>query len=240
MADYLEAKPAGELLWPGCWPDRAAEMIEHDLAEARAAWIGAAATDKEKAARTKSDFLTYQNKAGEYADFHAQRHTYATVVYRTLPSKMGRDLVRHSTESLADRYTHFQEWDMAGAAASLPPVLQPEEREPPERQVATGTDATVALPGTAIIGPEKPSVDDAPAVISMASGNTRLQNLAKSSPTKGHFGAHRGTQPDAGTAREEKPQTLTGKAESVAGKADGARFERALGEAPEQFSRLPQ
>ena len=43
---------------------------------ARAEWIDDARNDEEKAEREKSDFLAYENEAGELFDFHATRHTY--------------------------------------------------------------------------------------------------------------------------------------------------------------------
>jgi site-specific recombinase XerC len=239
MAEYLEDRPAEELLWPGCWPDRAAEMMEHDLAEAKAAWIKEAPSDEEATKRLKSDFLAYQNKAGEYADFHAQRHTYATVVYRVLPSKMGRDLVRHSTESLADRYTHIHASDRGGAAASLPPILPPEDSTI-QRQLATGTDGRAAVRGTATKRPRKEApAEDRPDVISIGPAREPLQNLATGRVAGGHVGARGGTQQGTVETGPKKSQTIGGKAESVSSKADGARFERALESPPEQFRTLP-
>jgi hypothetical protein len=57
--------------------------------------------------RQRSDFLVYCDSSGRYADFHAQRHTYITLVGRNLPPKMAQLLARHSDYKTTERYTHI-------------------------------------------------------------------------------------------------------------------------------------
>lgn len=45
-----------------------ARRLKADLETARAAWVKAAKTPKQAAEREKSDFLSYQNRAGLVAD----------------------------------------------------------------------------------------------------------------------------------------------------------------------------
>jgi integrase len=66
LRDFLEGaerdeKPFGRL------PGNPARMLQCDLARARAAWIAEGQTGKEIEARTKTDFLTYEDHAGEVA-----------------------------------------------------------------------------------------------------------------------------------------------------------------------------
>ena len=53
-------------------------MLKHDLAAARAAWLGEAADPPERAEREGSDVLVYRDREGRVADFHALRHTFIT------------------------------------------------------------------------------------------------------------------------------------------------------------------
>ncbi len=242
LRDYLTNKPAGQPVWPSLRSDRTALILRGDLAEARAAWIAEAADDNERAERERSDFLAYQNAAGGYADFHAQRHTYATVVYSTLPGKIGRELVRHSSEALADRYTHLRVSDTGAAAASLPPVL-PEKPAGQESARATGTygrDGREQSPaGSALtkrsLGPDtQVSPTDRP-----AAGPVYLPIPTKTGDTAWHSMAQNDTTGTGGGAEEETPQVVVPSSQTLAGKADGEGFEPPLDFRPEQFSRLP-
>src|SRR5262249_5107210 len=55
---------------------RTSKMMRLDLERARVAWIAEAETPAERAKRGRSDFLTYRDEAGLYADFHSNRHTF--------------------------------------------------------------------------------------------------------------------------------------------------------------------
>jgi integrase/recombinase XerD len=76
-------------------------MLQRDLAAARAAWIREARTDGEREQREASDFLRYEDAAGQVADFHALRHTYISgIVAGGASVKTAQELARHSTPVL--------------------------------------------------------------------------------------------------------------------------------------------
>lgn len=210
---YLADCPTGERVWRGLQSDKTAKMLRADLEAARAAWIDEAKTDQEKEAREQSDFLAYQNAAGEYIDFHATRHTYATEVYKRVPGKLGRDLVRHSCERLADRYTHLGLRDLGEAASRLASLVPPRDDQGRQEARATGTDGK----------PRQPS--------------NSFPYLPKESGPKGHFEAQEGTGASKDLQSSDRPQVLALQPQTVTSQADGARFERASELPPKQFSR---
>ena len=55
-----------------------AKMLRADLEDARKAWIAKGATPTDRQERERSDFLSYRDRTGRVADFHAFRHTYIT------------------------------------------------------------------------------------------------------------------------------------------------------------------
>jgi integrase len=62
LRDYLMGKPRGERVWPGTWTDCSADMLKEDLAEAD---------------------IPYEAPGPNgplFADFHALRHTYVTML----------------------------------------------------------------------------------------------------------------------------------------------------------------
>ncbi len=98
----LTIKPQDELLWPGTWSEKAAEMFRRDLAEARAAWLKEVETiADELEKRTKTDFLKAETANGEKADFHALRHSFITMLASSgVHPKVAQQLARHSTITL--------------------------------------------------------------------------------------------------------------------------------------------
>ncbi len=57
--------------------------MQKDLASARAEWINEAEQDQtERERREESDLLTYRDREGRYADFHATGHTFITNLSR--------------------------------------------------------------------------------------------------------------------------------------------------------------
>lgn len=118
LREYLEDRPADQPVWPGSWSDRATDMLKIDLEAAG---------------------IPYVSRAGEYADFHAQRHTYTTIAAKHLPPRMARALARHSTPALTERYTHLELHDTGAATAQLPPLI-PGGGPQVEHLRATGTD----------------------------------------------------------------------------------------------------
>ncbi len=135
------------LLWPGKWASsfKAAELMQADLAAARKAWIAEAkgnATEREH--REASDFLSYQNADGRFADFHALRHTFISNLARSgVSPKVAQELARHSTITLTmDRYSHVGLHDTAAGVGKLPPLPGPKAEF--ETLRATGTDTSAA------------------------------------------------------------------------------------------------
>ena len=124
---------------------KTAKMMQTDLAAARSLWLKEAQTESELDARRKSDFLTYKDEDGLFADFHANRHTFVSNLGKagvnlTTAQKLAR---HHDPKLTANIYTHLEVTDLAVAVAFLPapPVAfsQP-------IAAATGTDGVGADP----------------------------------------------------------------------------------------------
>jgi len=97
------------------------KMIRLDLQAARKQWIEEADTERERAEREESDFLTYCNHAGLYADFHSNRHLFITNLERAgIRPKMAQTLARHSDVRLTmDVYTHVDREEQIDAIRKL-------------------------------------------------------------------------------------------------------------------------
>jgi len=253
VQDYLTDKPAGELLWPTLDSQWTARMLKADLEAARAAWIGQGATERENRERQESDFLTYQNAAGEVADFHAQRHTYITQAAKILPPRMAQALARHSCSAVTDRYTHLALSDTSAAAAQLPPLMKPKEPVQAQRMKATGTDDAVAVQRTE---PEPPPVaspkEATPKPLETAP--RILKYPAAETPTTGRTPCHlldtdraqpcktvqeRTLSEATETEADSASQLLMRQAQTVARETDGTGFEPAVDSRPQRFSRPP-
>ena len=133
LAKFLEGKPAGEPIWSGSWILRAAMMLRGDL---EAAGIAYAVEGPDRP---------------EYADFHALRHSYLTLLGRSgVDLRTAQELAGHSTPTLTARYTHRRLYDLAGAVDKFPNLV-PTTRSPnteaeqiPLRM--TGTDGAKFVP----------------------------------------------------------------------------------------------
>jgi hypothetical protein len=153
LRDYLRGKPAGKPVWPGKWKSRAFLLMQADLHSARQAWLQSFRDARQRADAGQSDFLTYCDAQGRYADFHALRHSFITMVGKAgVSPKEHQDLARHSTYSLTSRYTHARFYDLAAAVQALPIPTAPAG---PEVLSATGTDGRTVLPEnpSKILGP---------------------------------------------------------------------------------------
>ncbi len=130
LRPFLAGKAAGARVWPGKWAQHfeAGDLIRRDLAAARAAWVAEAADLAERTRREGSDFLSYENAKGEFADFHSLRHRFVTeLVNAGVMPKDAKELARHSTITLTmDRYAHAT---LEGTAAALGKLAAP--RVPP-------------------------------------------------------------------------------------------------------------
>lgn len=139
LRDYLATKPAGAIIWPGNWTLRGAAMIRGDMKEARKAWLKSFQDARQRKEADQSDILTYRDAEGRYADFHALRHSYITMVGKAgVSPREHQDLARHSTYALTSRYSHSRFYDLSAAVQSLPiPTFTGPESE---ALSATGTD----------------------------------------------------------------------------------------------------
>ena len=127
-------------------------MMRVDLAAARSAWLKEARDEEEKSQRERSDFLTYQDKNGLFADFHANRHTFISNLGRAGVSlTTAQKLARHSDPKLtANTYTHVQVSHRAAAVQSLPPLqVWPLAQPPPMRPCCGRRIQTTAILKTA-------------------------------------------------------------------------------------------
>lgn len=134
---------------PGGIERKTAKMMKRDLAEARRNWIEESESDEERSHREDSDFLSYCDHEGRYADFHSNRHTFITSLSRNAVSpRMAQSLARHSDIRLTmGTYTHVEVDDQRAAIESLPapPALRvsPENRTPESPKDGSKTDSEV-------------------------------------------------------------------------------------------------
>jgi hypothetical protein len=71
-------------------------MMRKDLQAARGKWIEEATSDAERKRREASDFLTYQDEDGLFADFHSHRHTFISNLGKAgVPLSIAQKLARH-------------------------------------------------------------------------------------------------------------------------------------------------
>ena len=121
LREYLAGKPSGLPVWPGKWQSRAFLMIQADMKRARQTWLSGFQDARQRAEAEQSDFLAYCDSQDRYADFHALRHSYITMVGKTgVSPREHQDLARHSTYALTSRYTHSKFYDLAAAVQGLP------------------------------------------------------------------------------------------------------------------------
>jgi integrase len=99
---------------------RLSELVAHDLAKARADWLGETKEVNERAKREATDFLAIKDHDGKVMDFHAMRYTCgAWLALAGIHAKQIQKLMRHSTIRLTlDTYGHlFPEQQDAALAA---------------------------------------------------------------------------------------------------------------------------
>lgn len=98
-------------------------MMKRNLKIARERWIKEAEKEPEaQAERTKSDFLSYRNQEGLFADFHSNRHMFISNLSRAgVHPKLAQILARHSTINLTmNVYTQMGMDEKARAVRSIP------------------------------------------------------------------------------------------------------------------------
>jgi hypothetical protein len=114
LREHLRNKPADEPVWPGTWWERGAEMLKADLEAVGIPYV-------------------VQGPDGPlYADFHALRHTYITLLERSgAAPKAAQSLARHADIRLTmNRYTHADRSALVETVGRLP---LPGNDAPPDR-----------------------------------------------------------------------------------------------------------
>ena len=111
---------------------KTSKMMKRDLQAARVKWIDEASTDQDRTVRENSDFLTYQDEDGLFADFHANRHTFISNLGKAgVPLGMAQKLARHHDPKLtSNTYTHLDLDDQASAVDLLPAPPSTENEVP--------------------------------------------------------------------------------------------------------------
>jgi hypothetical protein len=119
-----------------------ADMLRADLADARQTWLNDATLPQERQKREATSFLSYQDAAGRYADFHALRHTAGSLLAASgAHPKVAQSVMRHSSIELTmSRYSHVFAGQAADAVAALPDL---DAAPVKQRAKATGTDDSV-------------------------------------------------------------------------------------------------
>ena len=143
IREWLAAKPAGKLLWPGSWKYHGAKLVRADLQAARQTWIEEAKDNAdERRRREESLCLCYQDGDGRVFDFHALRHQFiSSLAAAGVHPKVAQILARHSTITLTmDRYTHLGLFDQTAALEKLPQLPMGKNGAKAEPLAATGTD----------------------------------------------------------------------------------------------------
>ena len=141
-----------ELVTPSGHFRKTSKMMKKDLQTAKEEWTQEAKGDAaEMARREKSDFLSYQDENGLFADFHANRHTFISNLSRAgVPLTVAQKLARHSDPRLtANRYTHLDLGEKAKAISSLSKPAEPAgtgetgENAVPDKSLVAGMVAGV-------------------------------------------------------------------------------------------------
>ncbi len=134
---------------------KTAKMMKKDLEAARGAWISEAASEDELNRRRISDFLAYRNSTGDFADFHANRHTFISLLAREgVPLAVAQKLARHSDPRLtANRYTHLELRDEEAAICGLPAPVIAENMSHASKPAAPDVEAVVTgmVTGTTVV-----------------------------------------------------------------------------------------
>ena len=104
LRDYLEGRPANAIIWPGTWPNKAADMLRIDLETVGIPYV-------------------IQGTDGPlYADFHCLRHSFIAMLDKSGATlKEAMQLARHSDPKLTMAvYGRARLLDLAGAVDRMP------------------------------------------------------------------------------------------------------------------------
>ncbi len=143
LREWMQDKPAGQRLWRGAWWNKAAEMVQADLAAAKQKWVGEAADPAERRQREQADRFAYHDAENWYFDFHSLRGQFISAMENAGVSlKTLQALARHSrVETTLKHYARVQLAGVRSALDSLPGLPQGNS---PELLRATGTDTAAA------------------------------------------------------------------------------------------------
>ena len=183
LGEYLNGKPAGELVWGGTWATgkRGAAMIRRDL---EAAGI---------------PYATEGPDGPEYADFHALRHSFLTLGGRSgIDLRTLQELAGHSKPELTARYSHRRLYDLARAVDKLPALV-------PTETVALPHEVTIPLRMTGTDGVQF-ATTGAPGVAS--GGVSGVVPGVVAGDIRGHFAAPSGTLRIVGGREDDSSQPL--------------------------------
>jgi hypothetical protein len=137
------------------------------LKAARSAWLDEAA-GLERAKRERSDFLAYVDSSGRFADFHALRHSFISLITQGgVHPKLAQRLAGHSDINLTmSRYSHTLPADEAQALGVLPSLPSAFGATHNQQQVlaATGT-GDVTPRGRSVLPMGLPKPDAEPCIL---------------------------------------------------------------------------
>ena len=119
LRKYLAGKPAGTPVFD--MPEKTYKLMRADC--------GAAG-------------VAYCDDAGQYADFHAWRHSFISALAKANVSvKLAQTLARHSDPKLTlNTYTHIGLFDTSAALETLPGMTLPQAEKQTAAALKTGTD----------------------------------------------------------------------------------------------------
>jgi len=117
LREFLQGKPAEEIVWQGFWWRRAAEMIRSDLEDAE---------------------IPIEDQEGRVIDFHGQRTTFITNLSRVgISPALAQKLARHSDINLTmGTYTQLAMSELGQAVDRLPSLTSKDSDELPEESDA--------------------------------------------------------------------------------------------------------
>ena len=139
LAEHLNRKaPAAPAFsMPKQW--ETADLLRADLAAARRAWVGEAATPHERARRQEDDFLPDLDAEGRRIGFHVLRTTTGSMLDQAgVAASVATKITGHASEAVLRKHYHRSTLRQARQAVEALPDFNPEPL------AATGTDHLTA------------------------------------------------------------------------------------------------
>ena len=128
LKEHLGTKLPHVAAWPTLDRSGYGRMFREDLEAARLAWVDEAPTPGERNRRGRDpDFLTHQDAAGRYADYHSLRHSFISEGARAgIRPKVLQELSRHADIRTTMRFYVHVRLDERAAALDRMPSLDAE------------------------------------------------------------------------------------------------------------------